>query len=151
MGSPFSSKTHDTIPLPFDPPHTAVVRTLTGREVDRAQAEHVRSFINGRSTRGWAAVFARKLAEGTASNADAQKVLDDPLNGYDRYAVVKAGLVSWSYEPPLTSETRDAAIEDLVDDAIEYLATEIMRRTKPSLFMSQEDAQKEAQAPASVA
>ena len=36
MGSPFASRTTDTIALPFDRDHTATLRKLTGRELDFA-------------------------------------------------------------------------------------------------------------------
>ena len=139
MGSPFASRTTDTIALPFDPPHTATLRKLTGRELDKAQEVHLRDIVAGRwSPHGWAAVFQRQLAKGIATNADAEHLLRDPLNGYDRHAIVTAGLTAWSYADPVLSPE---AIEDLDDDALEWFAREILRRTKPGLFQTADEAE----------
>jgi hypothetical protein len=137
----FASQTSVTIPIPFDDPHTVTIRKLTGRELERAQAEHMRSMVGGRSVRGWSGAFQRIL-NGLATPADAQQVLADPLGGYDRTTIVRAGLISWSYPQaiaPLTpseavDRSRTDAVEDLDDEALEFLATEILRRTKPGLF-----------------
>ena len=135
----FASRSADTIPIPFaDPPATCTVRCLTGRECDEAQKEHLKATIAGRwSAHGWAAQFQRQLAAGTATEADAAKLLADPLNGYDRHTIVKSGLIAWTLaDPPLSPE----AIEDLTDDALEWFALEILQRTKPSLFQTVEEA-----------
>jgi hypothetical protein len=127
----FASRSSDTIPIPFDPPHVCTVRKLTGRECDKAQAEHLKSTIAGRwAAHGWAKAFQRQLAQGTATTADATNFLADPLNGYDRHTLVKAGLVGWDLPDPVTPE----AIEDLDDEALDWFAREVLRRTKPALF-----------------
>lgn len=135
----FASRTTDTIPIPQDPPHTAMIRVLTSAEVDKAQEVHLRATIGGRwSSRGWAAVFKRQLAQGTALAADAEKLITDPLTGFDLLTIAQAGITSWSYpEPALSPE----AVADLTDDALEYFAREILRRTKPSLFQTDEEAE----------
>ena len=129
----FASETQATIPIPFDPPHTVTIRRLTGAEVERAQSEHLKSIINGRSSRGWSRVFQRALVKG-ASEADAEAALRDPLNGYDRAVIVEAGLLAWSYGE-VTPERR----ADLDDEALEFLAHEILRLTKPALFQTADE------------
>lgn len=150
--SMFASRSPDTIPIPFAPEHTATLRKLTGRELDTAQGDHLRATIAGRwAAHGWAAVFQRQLQAGTATAADAQRVLADPLNGYDRHSIVKAGLLAWTVpDPALNAE----AIEDLDDDALEWFAVEIMKRTKPRLFQTVDEAEtarKNAPSPSSMA
>lgn len=138
MASPFASlKVSDPIALPFDRPHTITVRKLTGRQVEIAQAEHMRGLIAGQSSRGWSAKFNRALANG-ASDDEAQSILTDPLNGFDRHTVAAFGLVSWSYEPT-TPTTKQ--VEDLDDEALEFIALEVMRLTKPHLFQTIEEAE----------
>lgn len=171
MGSPFASHTtSDPIPLPFDPPHWIQVRKLTGREVERAQEAHRATLASG-SARSWAATFRRMLEKG-ASDPEVVKVIRDPLTGYDRYALVRAGLVAWSYPqsvkpvPVITSSKLGTApdtpvaepydaIEDLDDEAVDFIATEVLRLTKPALFAATEEdaaaAARELQAAASVA
>jgi len=150
MGSPFASHTQTTVPLPFDPPHTITIRRLTGLELERAQTEHLKNLVGGRSVRGWSAHFQRVLA-GKATNADARAAIADPLAGFDRVVMVRAGLLAWSYPQPIKPELMPAtsngsfkvpgpdAIEDLDDDALDFIATEILRLTKPALFYTKED------------
>lgn len=160
----FASQTaSDPIPIPFDPPHTIIVRKLTGRESDAAQEAH-RSGLAGGSPRSWATMFRRALEKG-ASDPEVLKVLADPLTGYDRFALVRAGLVSWSYpqsvkpvlvkgKQGLPDQTIDV-IEDLDDEAVNFIATEVLRVTKPGLFLTAEEdvaaAQKELSAAAPAA
>ncbi len=137
--SMFASRSADTIPIPFAPGHTVTVRGLTGGETDAAQEAHLKQSIGGRwSAHGWAAVFTQQLAKGTATAADAARAIADPLNGYDRLTIVSAGLLAWSLPDPVLSP---AAIADLGDDALDWFAREILRRTKPGLFLSEEDAE----------
>jgi hypothetical protein len=154
-----SRSTSDPIPIPgVDPPATCTVRKLSGRELDTAQGDHLRATIAGRfAAHGWAAVFQRQLKAGLATDADAQHVLDDPLSGYDRHAIVKAGLLAWTITDPAlpapaadtsddttrakTAAARGTVIEDLDDDALEFFAVAIMRRTKPGLFLTVDEAE----------
>lgn len=168
MGSPFASLTQsDPIPLPFDPPNWVIVRKLTGRELEAAAEAH-RSGLAGGSARAWPVTFRRALVQG-ASDPDVLKALADPLTGYDRYALVRSGLVAWSYPQsvkpiaavkavmkdgtvvtPAVDESD--AVGDLDDDAVDFLAREVLRRTKPALFVTTEEdvaaAQKELSAAA---
>jgi hypothetical protein len=151
MGSPFASQTSATIPLPFDPPHTVTVRRLTGRETDAAQAAH-RDTLADASPRSWAATFRRALTKG-ATDPQVLQAIADPLTGYDRFSVVRAGLVGWSYPQsikPLTpSQVADGqttnAVDDLDDEAVDFIATEILRLTKPALFHATEEDAEAAQ------
>lgn len=137
--SVFASQTKsEPIPIPFDPPHTIVVRALTGRELDFAEAEDLRGFVGGRSPRGWAKVFADRLANGTATDADAERTLTDPLNGFDRHALVSFGLMSYSgVGESLTDEQK----RDFTDEMVEFCAREVMKRTKPERFQTVEEMQ----------
>lgn len=164
MGNPFASQTTQTIPLTFDPPHEATIRKLTGREYEQAQEAHMVGVLGGRLN-VWAQRFRRILTTGLASDAEAQAMLRDPLTGFDRYALVRAGLVSWTYDaaPPVDPEalkTFDAAaarvkqVNDLTDEPVEFFALAILKLTKPALFVTAEEAmaeEKKAQAPSPVA
>jgi hypothetical protein len=163
MGSPFASQTQsDPIPLPFDPPHTVTVRKLTGRECDAAREAHATG-LSGGGSRLWATKFRRILEGSISDKREVEQAIADPLTGYDRYALVRAGLVAWSYPQSITPLTpsevvvalRKDAIEDLDDEAVDFIATEVLRLTKPGLFhATKEDAdraQKELSAAASPA
>ncbi len=159
------------IPIPFDPPHTIVVRKLTGREIEAAQEAHRLNTIAG-SARLWAENYRRGLRDG-ATALEVLRAVHDPLTGYDRFALVRAGLVAWSYPQSVTPIAAKAAtvakgtmpaaaaveasdaIEDLDDEAVDFIATEVLRLTKPALFVTTEedvaDAQKKLSAVAPLA
>lgn len=157
----FASQTQATIALPFDVPQTITIRKLTGAEVERVQEAHAVGIATG-GARTWAVRFRQMLEKGPTDPA-VLKMLADPLLGYDRFAIIRAGLTGWSYpqsitpvaakgtEPPVMVD----AIADIDDEAADFIATEIMRLTKPALFFtSEEDAkadQKETQAAPSIA
>jgi hypothetical protein len=137
----FASLTQTTIAVPWDPPHTVTVRKLTGHEIEHAQKAHGDSLAAGES-RFWAARF-RRMLEGSVSDKQAvEQAIRDPLTGYNRFAIVRAGLLAWSYPQslkPLTpSQIVDGqatdAIDDLDDEGVDFIATEILRLTKPGLF-----------------
>lgn len=134
----FASQTTATQPFPMDPDQSATVRQLTGRELEAAQEAHRTSIATG-SARAWAATFRRMLTKG-ASDPDVVQAIADPLTGFDRFSLVRAGLVSWSYPDPPTP----AAIDDLTDEAVDFLALAILRLTKPALFADAEEARKNA-------
>jgi hypothetical protein len=133
MPTPFASLiVSDPIPLPFDEGQWVKVRKLTGRQHEEAQASHRAGFAGG-NTRQWSLIFRRSLESG-ATDPEVQKALADPLTGYDRYALAKAGLVAWSYDRPMDAD----AIDDLDDEAIDFVALEVLRLTKPGLFATNE-------------
>ena len=146
MPSPFASTTtSDPIPLPFDAGQTITVRTLTGRQHEAAQQIHRAGFVAGND---WAAFFRRSAEFGPTSN-EVKRILADPLTGYDRYELVRAGLAAWSYAhaiPPYVNAEKHAkeveadplkkdVIDDLHDDAVDYIARAVLKRAKPLLFV----------------
>jgi hypothetical protein len=162
----FSSGALATIPIPasVDPTgdHTVTLQKLSGRKLARAAKLFFNELIADVQTRGGAKVqkdiqelFNKTDAEKAAAAAEVATVKSDPLNGYDKYALLYDGIAAWSYPEPLDRVTvteevngrpvtvvRIPAIDDLDDAAVEFFATEIMRLTKPSLFLT--EAEKEA-------
>lgn len=138
----FASLTQKDVPIPGEKPETVTIRRLTGAEYDGAQYEHMTGIAAGRG-RNWAAKFLQLAAAGKATEADAKRVLADPLAGFDRLALVKAGVVTWSCTLPdgKPREVTAKAIEDLEDEPLELLATEILKLTKPALFQTPEEAE----------
>lgn len=136
MGSPFASLiVSDPIPLPFDEGQWVRVRKLTGKQYEQAQAVHRAGVAVGNDK--WATVF-RHAAEHGVTSAALREALNDPLTGFDRHELVRLGLAAWSYERPID----DAAVADLDDDAVDFLARAVLKLAKPSLFLaSVEDAE----------
>jgi len=141
----FASHTQATVAIPFDPPHTVTVRRLTGRELEAAAAAHRGELTSG-SARAWPAILRRALEKGPSDPLVLQ-ALAHPLMGYDRFSLVRSGLVAWSYalpiKPPLTPGEHVDAVEDLDDEGVEFIATEVLRLTKPALFLTPEAAAEE--------
>lgn len=145
MASPFASMTtSDPIPLPFDEGQWIRVRKLTGREHTAAQMAHRLAFARDDQ---WAGFFKAFIGSGLDS-AVIKKALADPLTGYDRHELVRTGVVSWSYAKPIKPvvkkvdgqpDTVEDAIEDLDDDALEFMALEVLRLSKPLLFVATEE------------
>jgi hypothetical protein len=144
MASPFASHPSNqrVLEVPADPGQTVTIRKLTGLEVDAAQEAHLKGIVAGKSARGWSAAFQRVLNKSvSATDEDARAVLADPLTGYDRITIVRAGLVAWSYPQPVSGEPD--AVADLDDDTLEWLAREILKLTKPRLFQTGAEAGEE--------
>lgn len=134
MASPFASESQsDPIPFTCDPAQSYVVRKLTGGEVESAEREALKSFVSGRSSRGFAGHIARIFA-GANTPEDMEKAAADPLKGYDRVSLIRSGLVSWTYEKSTT-----AGVDDLDDEATEQIARSVMQQTKPWLFQTAEE------------
>lgn len=135
MASPFASlTTSDPIPLPFDEGQWIKVRKLTGREHEEAQNAHRLGFSTNPNK--WAGFLRATAVDPTST--DVQRVVADPMTGYDRYVIAKAGLVAWSYDLAPAQ-----AIDDLDDDAIEFIAREVLKLSKPSLFQSANEQEQE--------
>lgn len=151
MPSPFARHSiSKPITLPFDPDHSIVMRKLTGGEVEAAERAHMLSLVNGKSARGWAGRLARIFAGAEPVTAEAvQALAADPLSGYDRLTVARAGLVSWTYDLPTTPHAIPATdpdakpvlydpVADLDDEALEFIAREVAKKTWPSRFQTVE-------------
>lgn len=140
MASPFASlTTSPAIPLPFDEGQWVQVRALTGEEYEAAQVAHRAEFVSGDR---WAGLFKQALQDGP-TDASVQAALADPLTGFNRYALVRSGLVAWSYSAsiaPVTTEGETVdAVKDLTDDAVDFIARAVLKRTKPKLFETEHD------------
>lgn len=183
MNSIFASQTKSNpIPVPFGEaqesgaPHTIVVRKLTGREYEAACDAHRGSVATGRAN-AWPALFRKALTAG-ANDPDVLKAVADPLSGHDRYALMRSGLVSWTYPesiavipatpgkpavpaqgdvPAVAAVDPTPAVDnlsDLDDDTVDFIAREVLRLTKPGLFVppeAVEELQKKSPAAASPA
>ena len=129
----FASRTEKTIPIPFDPPHEVTIRKLAGRHLERAKQEgQIKSVDWIRKLGG--AEFSRELSalgdpaeRAAALEKRKAEVRADPLQKFDRTVVLEKGIVRWTYPEPVTPE----ALEDLEEEAGEWLAREILALTFP--------------------
>ena len=147
MGSPFASLiVSPEIPLPFDQGQWVKVRKLTGRQYEHAQMVHRAGVAIAPDK--WAGFARAAAADGPTSDA-VKRMLTDPLTGFDRETLVREGLVAWSYDRPVKPvvtkvagqpDQVDDAIADLDDDAIDFIAREVLKLTKPTLFVETPEA-----------
>jgi len=153
MASPFASLTQETLPVPDDEGQTVTIRKLTGAECDAAQAAHAEAVVAGKAGRGWSVAFRRIINRDVhATEKDAAQVLADPMTGYDRLALVHLGTVAWSYPQSLVVVAAQPAIEgkpavagydalaDWAEEPLDWLARTILRKTKPGLFQTVDEA-----------
>lgn len=141
MGSFASHTKSDPIPVPFDPPHTITVRQLTGQEYEEAQAAHARGIASGRN---WSNRFRTAISAGIATDEQVSLAVSDPLLGYDRLAMAQAGLVAWSFKDgDKPKKLTPAAVADMSDELLELVALEVLKLTKPALFETKKQAERE--------
>lgn len=81
-----------------------------------------------------ATVSIRKLSGLQFSIARSERPADLTF----RQAILRAGIVSWTFDGV---ERSDATIDDLDDDAAELIASEILLLTKPSLKQTAEESE----------
>lgn len=148
MSTPFASQVEKTLEIPFDLPHEVTIKKLPGRHLQKAKDVFLAGLVEGVQSRGGAKVQKemQELWHDPDSKKTIEKIQADPLNGYDRYTIVEHGLVRWTYREPVSLES----INDLDDEAVDWLAREILRLTKPKLFQTaeeQEEAEKNDYAP----
>lgn len=148
----FASRTTQTIALPFDVPHTVTVQKLAGRHLQKAAMEKQVSAQAFVARMGGEAFRTQLAAVGDDKETAAlvRKAQADPLNTYDRYVVLQKGIKAWSYDEPVSEQ----AIEDLDEEAVDFLARAILQLTKPGLFQTAaevEEAKKNESAPLSLA
>lgn len=150
MSAPFASRITKTLELPFDPGQTITIRKLPGRHLEAAGRERVFARMDAMRRMGGpqfqkelqAAIAAEEREAEAAGQAPAPVVTPDPapadpLLDYDKYALLAHGVVAWSYPEPVKPEL----IDDLESDAAEWIAREILRLTKPTLFQTAEEAE----------
>ena len=138
----FAHDTQETVPVPGMDGQSMTFRKLTGKEIEVAEAEHMRNFVGHRSPRGFS-VAIRRLIGGTGTIDDAAKAMSDPLSLYDRTSIVRSGLVAWTFPKPTTPTVVDGvlvdAIGDLDDETLEFAALAILKLTKPALFLAPDE------------
>lgn len=128
----FASRTQQTVPIPFDEPHTVTIRKLAGRHLQAAREASQAAAVAAVARMGGAA-FQRELQAAGGNDPAAVVALvaaqqADPLNGLDRYVVLAKGIVAWTYvdEAGAPLPVSAAAIDDLDEQAADFLARAIV-------------------------
>jgi len=133
----FASHTQKTIVPPSDPDATITIQKLPGRHLRAArEQEQFASIAQFRKFGG--AELQKELA--ALPKGEADKVRRDPLTGYHIPTLLEHGVKAWSFDAPITPD----GLADADDDDQEFIDREILRLSKPSLFV-ESDPEAEAQ------
>ena len=142
--SVFASLRTATLSIPRTTGATVSIRGLSPRALEAAQKEHQRQALQAMRE---AREAGGEDALGQVDPAAVQAYLDEqrrnPLLAYDAESLVVKGVTAWTLELPHTAES----VAELDEDVRDYIATEILKLSKPSLFRTveeQEADQKEA-------
>lgn len=138
----FTSLVTETLPVPRDEAQSVTIRRLSPAALRRAsEAAQLAAVEAARRMREAMGPALAETLDRVTPGQMAEAKAADPLLAYDRIALMEAGIVSWTYDRPVTAET----LADLDDDAQDWLAGAILRLSKPSLYRTeaeQEDARK---------
>lgn len=135
--------------LPFDPSHSAIVRKLSGWQLGKASKAFFNDLIREVVERGGAKVqkeVEALFADPEKFNDEVAKVKADPLNGFDKFTLVAHGVNEMSKRPEWASMEKSKRLElarEMDDEVVDFFATEIMKLTKPALFMTGDEAEAE--------
>lgn len=124
-----------------EPVQTVVIRKLAGRHLEAAAVEAQRKSMANVKVIGGPALVKEFMAirdpKPAPAEGEAPKPVD-PMNDYDATVLVQKAVLSWTFDEPLSA----AAIEEMDDEVLDWLAREVLRLAKPKLFMT--DAEREA-------
>lgn len=114
--------------------YVVVIRQLNPRQIEAAVKEtQRRSFEDVKALGGFSVLKElRELVTDEQAKDEGEK---NPLLIYDRETLIDKGVVSWTFPEDKTPEN----IANLTEDVRDWLATEILRLTKPALVQSQEE------------
>lgn len=128
--SPFTSKSTYMLSVPSSPGDTITIRKLAPKHLAKAQQASQAAAVEAIKALGGANAIKeiRGLSE---KEADVAVAISDPLASYDRTSLMVSGVIDWSFDEPLTP----TSLEDLDEETADWLAREILRLTKPSLFV----------------
>jgi hypothetical protein len=124
----FASRTQRTIEIPFDPPHTVTIQKLAGRHLEKARQEQQFASFDFVKRIGGMAAFRQELGAVTNADRQVEAAKSDPFQRFARSVILEKGVVSWSYDEPVSAERLD----DLDDSAADWLARQILDLTLPN-------------------
>lgn len=164
--SVFTSKNQKTLEVPgTDPVRVITIRQVSPKHLEEANRirqregkselrELFEGLGEGVTQLVESAIKERAKAEeaAPAKPSDPAAVIatldaPDPLAGFDKATLIARGVVSWTFEEmawptAIEHDQRVAIANDMAEDTRDWLAREILRWTKPTLFLT--EAEKEA-------
>lgn len=145
--SPFTSLCTMVLAVPGTDDQSVTIRMLAPEHLEQAAKAQQRKVLHELREMGGASVL--KEFQELATGPSAMPGASDPLLLYDRVTLLEKGIIAWTYAPEITR----AVCADLNDETAGFLAREILKFSKPSLFLTAaeaEAAQKNAGGPSIV-
>jgi hypothetical protein len=141
-----------TLSVPGEPSQSVTIRKITpnalhtaavvkSRAIMRESTEDMQAIGGAESFKALRSLVSEeqqndqdaKKTEDGGTNASAEKA-PSPLAGYDRIDLMLSGVAAWTFDMPLTRDS----FEDLDDETQDWLATEVLKLARPSLFQTAE-------------
>lgn len=107
------------IELPHEPGQWVEVRALSGLQLDTSRDARLLKAVHLAREMGPALQAPLADQETRAAVIEAAR---DPLNDYDRRALLHAGIIAWSYDAPVTLDN----IDDLDDETMTVVARALL-------------------------
>lgn len=137
-----------TLPVPAEPSHTITFRKLAPRQLEKAakvaqraamreSVENMQDMGGVDAMKAMSEAFEAFKAKDEKKDAATPAEKPDPIAGFDRVTLMTEAVVGWTFEEERTAET----FADLDDETQHWLATEIVRFAKPSLFQTATEAE----------
>jgi hypothetical protein len=138
LNSIFTHRVVVTRDVPHDPTQSVTFRKLAPRLLEAAAKEAQRQSIEDVTAAGGPKLVGeiqREFASDKKKDEIAEAVTRDPLLTYDRVTLLEKAVQSWTYPEPATRES----FLEIDETTLQWLATEILRLSKPSLYETEAD------------
>lgn len=107
--------------IPHEPGEYIEIRMLSARKREEAHDAKMQSII--RALSGGADLFKSAMESGPDEpKAEKDPSEKDPLTSFDKWMILRAGIVSWSYNAKVRPDT----IDDLDEETADWAAREIL-------------------------
>lgn len=134
----FTNRVVVELPVPHDEGQSITIRKLAPRHLEAAAKESQRQSINDVKEAGGAKLvgeITREFKDPDKAKDLADAVKRDPLMTFDRVTLISKAVTAWSYEQALTLDV----FEELDEETQQWLATEILKLSKPTLYETEAD------------
>lgn len=151
MASIFTSRVTRDLTVPFGDGGTVKIRKLNQKQLQQALIANFKEQVRLQEE-----IFgAERVNEIRNAKPDPEAPPEpkpdpnakpsDPLSDFDKVTLMAKAILSWSFtnEDGSPVERTDAALADMDDDAAGWIATEILKLAKPSLFESKAEQETE--------
>lgn len=134
----FTHRVVVTRDVPHDPGQSVTFRKLAPRHLEAASKEAQRQSIQDVKEAGGPKLVGeiqREFADPEKKKELEAATTKDPLLTYDRVTLLEKSVKEWSYPEPADR----TSFEELDEETLQWLSTEILKLSKPSLYETEAD------------